>query len=274
MTRLFESRTDWRWRYVTRLLAQQPPSLRRAVQADDLATQAAAFFKRDYDRGLGWNHPEHEAAASLRFTEPQLRIGLEGSLLCDKDDGEIEQIMAIPAEVVRTYHDLFFDVRPRLHNYGWISAAVFGGMPHAGASASGTRDNALRIAWMGGWTMFEPLIRGGLYDEEELETAKRLMMNVSVRRAAEMLFTAGNYPGSMEYINSVSSISKLMDGEGDSEDPAAALGAEAIARFAEAVGQHSDGRRLCVVADVADDTNIEQPAREKRAEEYEVLTND
>lgn len=266
----FQSRADWRWAAAVNLLERNATNVDRVLRELDSLMQEVVRFKRDYDRGLGFRHAAYDAAAGLYFNRSELRTGIEGGLLCGKPPAELESVMGVPAEVIQAYHDLFFDVLPRLDNDGWISAVVFSGFAHAGADQHNYRDLALRTAWIGGWKLFYHLIRKGFSSEQEQELANMLIMSVAARRSSGMIFTGGNYPGSMEFIRTYNDMRKAEAKEGGVSDEAMEQGRELLAAFADKV--LGTGRKRNIVADIADERNLALPAREPRVSAYEVAT--
>lgn len=261
----FSLRTDQRWRTAVQLLERNVRNLDRLCRDLDPLTEEVVRFKYDYDRGLGFRHPAYDGASQLFFQKSDLRLGIEGGLLCGRESSELEQVMGVPAEVIDAYHDMFFDVRPRLDNDGWISSVVFGGFAHIGADSRDARGLALRTAWIGGWDLFYHLIRKGFTTQQEQDLTKMLIESVSCRRASGMAFTAGNYPGSMEFIRTYLDMSKKAEDQDASA--AAAEGRQLLTAFAERV--LGTGRKRQLVADIGDERNLQLPAREPRVAQYE-----
>lgn len=263
---MLQLRTDGRWRKAIQLLEGRVANVERLVRGLDPATEAVVRFKFDYDRGMGHLHPAYDDAASLYFQKSDLRLAVEGGLLCGKAGHDLEPVMGIPADVIDAYHDMFFDVGERLDNDGWISAVVFGGFAHSGADAKNARDIALRTAWIGGWELFYHLIRKGFTEQQEKDLTRMLIESVSCRRASAMVFTAGNYPGSMEFIRTYMAMTADTEDAADGNE-AAAEGRELLKAFAERV--LGTGRKRDLVADIGDESNLTLPAREKRVADYE-----
>jgi hypothetical protein len=124
---------DRRWRRAGFLIRHRLwPFLGR----DDPATWAAWRFRRGLRRchctagrrRLARRYPAlAEARGLYRSAEPQRRAELEARLLAGEDDGTIGARIGLSAPGVATYHDLFFEVRPRLGADFYIFDVVLGG---------------------------------------------------------------------------------------------------------------------------------------------------
>lgn len=268
-------RVDWRWKQAVAVVDRNIANINRAVRDFDPVSQEVAKFKYDYDRGLGHRHPTYNAAASIYFTNNALRAMLEGSLLCGREAEELELVLGVPAHVIQSYHDMFFDVHDKLDNPGWISAVVFGGFAHDGASAASRREIGLRIAWIGGWDLFVHFISGGMSEKEEQRLIGDVLTSILGRRSIGMAFTAGNHPGSTEVIRTFADLAGIKETETSQQDGGVAeAGKKLLEEFKTRI--LGSDRRAPLVADIADARNLEAPAREKRESQYmaEATAND
>ena len=124
---------DHRWRRSGYLIRHRLwPFLGR----DDPATWAVWRFRRGLRRchcepgrrRLARRYPAlAEAHGFYRSAEPLRRAELEARLLAGEDDGTIATKMGLSAPGVATYHDVFFEVRPRLAADFYILDVVLGG---------------------------------------------------------------------------------------------------------------------------------------------------
>lgn len=270
----FQTRTDWRWKLAIRVLGRNVVNLDRVTREFDETTRQVITFKYDYDRGLGYRHPAYESATELYFANSPMKAHIEGGLLSGAEPSRVAQSLGAPTELVVAYHDLFFDVRDRLDNDGWISSVVFGGFVHMGASVDDPRDLALRVAWLGGWDLFYHLVAKGFTNEEMQDLQQLVVATIASRRSLGMAFTAGNYPGSMEFIRTYLEMRrKDREEPGSGDEDVNAVGRQLLEQFAARVLGHDGGmgRSSTLVADVSDENNMKLPAREKRAANYEVM---
>ena len=128
----------WRHRRAADLAASAKPATRRG---DDPSIRALAAFLsawgRRGDRGkadLSQRTPE-VAEAYVLFTSDCLRHRrweCEARLLARQADDEIAAACGMTAGAVRCYHQLFFEVRPRLDATHYVQHVILGGRPAAG----------------------------------------------------------------------------------------------------------------------------------------------
>jgi hypothetical protein len=124
---------DRRWRRCAYLISQgQKPS----ATCDDSVTWDAWQYRLDVDSCSGSDDrrlldacfPATAAAYQLYTTStPMKRWELEARLLANETDSAIAGKCGITPEAVRTYGDLFYDVRPRLSADTYISLVVLEG---------------------------------------------------------------------------------------------------------------------------------------------------
>ena len=93
------------------------------MRRDDAATREAWQFRRGLGRCRGEADRARlarrfptlaEAHRLYRSAEPLRRAELEARLLAGEDDGTVGAKMGLSAPGVAMYHDVFFDIRPRL----------------------------------------------------------------------------------------------------------------------------------------------------------------
>ena len=124
---------DHRWRRSGYLIRHRLwPFLGR----DDPATWAVWRFRRGLRRchcepgrrRLARRYPAlAEAHRLYRSAEPLRRAELEARLLAGDDDAAVAAKMGLSAAGVATYHDVFFEVRPRLAYPHYVLGVVLGG---------------------------------------------------------------------------------------------------------------------------------------------------
>lgn len=123
-------RPDWRWQLASEIASGE---LSRRHGLDD-ATKSAIAFRRC--RGQSDAYPRrrrkglHDAAIAAAFE--MHKVGglaeweVRARLLAGQSDAEIAAQCNLPEETVNLYGQLFFDVRPHLHAWVWVSSQVFG----------------------------------------------------------------------------------------------------------------------------------------------------
>jgi hypothetical protein len=119
----------WRWRRSGYLLRHGRQPL---PQLDDALTEQAWRFRLERRwcqtegdwRQLAEAFPDHLGALQLRLGPRQRRWQGEARLLAGQDDAAIAACCTIPASVIKTYHDLYYDVRRLLKAEGYIICQV------------------------------------------------------------------------------------------------------------------------------------------------------
>jgi hypothetical protein len=124
-----------RWRRVLYLVDEdKQPSKTR----DDAIIRQARKFLRALRRPVGSRFrpftPYQFAAIAgaydcYRYLAPMQQAELEARLLADQGNFTIAERCAIPAKVVRIYHDLFYDVRRRLGDASFIARMALNWCP-------------------------------------------------------------------------------------------------------------------------------------------------
>lgn len=229
----------------------------------DRLVREAYKYKMARDRGSDTSRwPEIEAAYEFYANRPFEKLAIEGMLLAGaKDDVDIGQFAACSGGDVAVYHDLFFDVRPRLKSPGWIAARFFQGEPYGPSSSRDRVGRMHRLAWLGGKDLFE-CVYTGLYDD-----ALRVKIQQQIRGilAKTSMLNALTYSGNQELNVQVLSIflddthkqiaaAAQQQGGGDSDY------SKALIDFLRA--------KPPVVADLTDPRNLSLPADEPRASSY------
>lgn len=130
---------DWRWQKA-RLLREQ--NRRASRRRDDEWVQAARTFQAAVARcpndwalaDLAEQYPALVDARQLAEQDgvQSFKWELEARLLANDGPDRIAERMLIPANTVRAYEALFFNVSDRLRHRSWIVHSVFGRSVHAG----------------------------------------------------------------------------------------------------------------------------------------------
>jgi hypothetical protein len=129
---------DWRWkRAANYLLGQSPrPSIRLDGVAGNHWIRKAVTYKRRYEQAWDGGNVE---LARLSYSEPDLfwahyayngqlqRELLDAHVLTGSDDDEIAARFGLPHSVVAAYEAVFFNVRDRLDQPGYIVHHVING---------------------------------------------------------------------------------------------------------------------------------------------------
>lgn len=147
----------WRWELASAALKQSDASVAWASRNWDDTTRAVYQFRRAEERRLYYEGSLPDVYRVHR-ERPKLRLYVEGMLLSgEKDDALIGDMVEMSAEDVRLFHDVFFDVRPRLHREGWIAEQFFGGETFRPLSRHDTSEMYHRIAWLAGPLIFRAM---------------------------------------------------------------------------------------------------------------------
>lgn len=206
-------------------------------------------------------YPEMMAAYSLYMGATAVRGILEGYLLTGADDERISESFCCRPETVAAYHELFFDVRSRLHAYAWVSSAVFGDVAYTGINKGDRQGMLHRIAWLGGLELFESTLSPRANIRDIADTYRQVIERALVQNSLETAISCGNNPEAA-YQLLTTTVDKLTG----TSDPNAAANKEqdAITAFVQSIG--------ITVADPTDEANLKLPKRELRESEYEVHT--
>jgi hypothetical protein len=128
---------DWRWRSAEYLVDCGRRVCRRR---DDQQVREAVQYLRHLRRcqgerahqRLARRYPALYLAHSLYGAPTFQRWELEARLLTPEPLAVVGRKCGLTEEVVGTYHDVFFDVRPHLHARDWITNRVLGRRAHVG----------------------------------------------------------------------------------------------------------------------------------------------
>ena len=182
----------WRWELACKAAKLPDAQAQYVLQGADQATLDAYRFKRASDRSFFTEGPAHKA--HVIYTErPHMRRSLECFMLAgEKDDLSIARDCDLDdeahgVETVQAFHDIFFDVRARIHKVAWVAEQFFAGDTHRIASR---HDNDLlyhRTAWFSASPALYRALIGRRSDEEtEQEQARKfngIIRSLMVRQA-------------------------------------------------------------------------------------------
>lgn len=158
---LAPNRLDWRWAQVVDACDYtDAQAVHRLRKADDV-TQQLYRFKRALDAGddvSSW--PEMAAAYEIFINRENDRLYMEGALLTDASMDTIAADLACDVTDVDAFHDVFFDVKPRLTSPAWVVSNLFQGSLYAGLSVKDRVGQLRRVAWLGGFDIFRSYYTG------------------------------------------------------------------------------------------------------------------
>jgi hypothetical protein len=256
---LAPDRVDWRWARVLELTQYSDTEALPRLRHEDEVTRRAFRFKRMFDKGLGDEFPEMHAAHHIYINQPHYKDILEVLLLSGASDEKIlDYVWAKSCGVITSYHDLFFAVRPGLSKPGWICASVFGGMPHQSVHHLDRHGIMLRMAWYGGLSVVEDMLKGGILSADVQDKLRSVMKDALLRNAAETALTLNN---NSEQAPDLLRITMDMPSANSDKD---------VSPLEEVVDDFLGGLTL-TVADPTDKRNLSLPAKEVCDVDYEVL---
>ncbi len=190
---LFHTRPDHRWARVLDLSQYGESQAMARLSREDEPTRQAYLFYRDMARDMEDEHPELFIAYRLFNNEQAFRIMVEGLLIAGAEDEHIASIIGCDdPKIIQYYHDIFFDVRSKLDNPGWINAVIFQGMPHEGAHQGDRLGIMHRFAWFGGIELVEGLITRGLSNSSVIEKLMQMTKQILMRNAARTALTSSS----------------------------------------------------------------------------------
>lgn len=262
MPLLAPDRPDWRWARVAELSQYSDTQAAARLEHEDAQTRSAFRFKRALDRGLAGEYPVTRAAYDCFVNRPQHKWALDGLLLAGATDEQVAVAIFADPSIVKTYHDLFFWVRPGLQHPAWISSTLFGGMPHRSAHAHDHYGLALRLAWLGGVDTFLQVIDRQPATSQMTKLLRELASSTLLKNSVETAFTIGS--------------------RGDQAAEIMRFSIENGARDDVAVNVEDDVHKALntfmstmslSVADPSDERNLRLPAREDCAVAYEVVND-
>ena len=257
------SRTDWRWATISELNNVNDTKARSIIAAyhDDTCRRAYEFKRmRDPKISVSVKYPDIAAAYDIYMGENLRRGLLEGYLLTGADDDRIAASFGCHPKTITSYHDIFFDVRPRLSAHAWITSSVFKDLPYTGVHKGDRQGMIHRIAWIGGLSAFEASISPRASVSDVFSIYQDVIERALAQNSVEIVLSGAGSPEvssqflatTMEKIKSNSE--RKGGGSSDYE--------EAVTAFVRGVG--------ITVADPTISANLKLPARELREAEYEV----
>jgi hypothetical protein len=185
-------------------------------------------------------------------------------LISDADYAYTASLVGCEVDDVRSYHDLFFDVKPRLGSPAWVVANLFQGALY---QTMNTRDRIAqmhRLAWLGGTPVFEAYYTGR-YDDEIVKKVAHSIRDIMAKKSLLLVgCTEGGDETKMELIrifmdDTSKKISEVMGGAGAEKEYG-----QAVISFLSNIPMR--------VVDPRDPANLTLPAREPRVAEYTVQT--
>lgn len=256
-------RPDWRWERIIELAEYSDTQAAARLQSEDESTQRGFRFKRQFDRGILDQDlfADVEAAHYTWLNQQSNRILLECFLITGAPDEEIAYEMYMHPDVVGTYHDLFFAVRPALERKGWMHSAVIGPHTAAGHHQHDRHGNALKMAYLVGKEVLLQMLGKDFGSPAMLAELSKVLRGTMVVMSTEQAIG-----GSFGYENGAELLRMSIDVANDSSsgDSGDELG-DQVANFVKGLGLS--------VADPTEESNLRLPAREMREAEYEVTTD-
>ena len=122
---------DWRWRLANHLAASGRPPKR--YRLDDGVYEVVRYLRRG--RQLGdWPTPAPSAqdwrplsaALATYRLQPERRLELEARILAREDTATIATKCGLDPAVIDTFHDVFFDIRPKLDHQSYVLSVIHG----------------------------------------------------------------------------------------------------------------------------------------------------
>jgi hypothetical protein len=158
-----DRKVDWRWRRAVELVNHHCRLSRR--RDDNRIWEAVSFLRKLCRSGttttskLVRRHPDLAAAHALYAAgESWPRSELEARLLTDEPFGQIGARAGMSEATVAAYHDLFFDVRQRLHASDWVAVHVLGRDGRIGFTDGDAGRLLKTYAYSGGTFVLESLL--------------------------------------------------------------------------------------------------------------------
>ncbi len=256
---LAPGRIDWRWASAADATEYSDSEAVSKLQSADPATREAFLFKRALDAGLDVSRwPSYSAAYELYSSREKERLFVEGLLLAGAPNELVADMSACDPEDVQAFHDLFFDVRPRLDKPGWVVAHLFGGTLYGAINPRDKVAQLHRIAWLGGEDVFLSYYSGE-WNPKLGNNLAALIKGVLAKQSllASMCITGRdeiNIDVLRVFLETTKEDIAKTVGGGSKEQEAAVM------EFIKSVP--------LTVADPTDQRNLNLPAREKRAHDY------
>ncbi len=185
---------------------------------------------------------------------------MEGLLIGNADDAHTAELCGCDVDDVRAYHDLFFDVKPRLMTPGWVVAQLFQGSLYGALNPRDRIAQLHRVAWLGGYEIFTAFYTGRK-SPEILGQVVALRDDILVKQSmlASMCIAMGG-ENSVELLKiSIETTQRQVaeTASGGNEEMA-----NAMMGFLQSIP--------LTVADPTDASNVTLPAREPRSTLYQV----
>lgn len=258
---LAPNRTDWRWEQACK--ATEYSDTQAIHHLGDVELVRRAYkFKRAIDINLdGGRWPEIASAYELWANRPAEKLFIEGLLLADQDFSGIADEVGADPEDIEAYHDLFFDVKDKLHKPGWLVARLFQGGLYAPIS---TRDRVgimHRLAWLAGAAVFRSYYTGAR-DVTIQQNTRDIMNDILIKQGTiSAMCIGGRGELDIEVIRVCVEDTKRRAAEviGGGADTATT---NAIMQFLGGLNDHMG------VGDHKAVKNLNLPAREPRAADY------
>jgi hypothetical protein len=121
---------QWRWNRILELVGQQPSVLRTS---DDQEVRVGLKFWRDMkpaeddedkERLIYARHPNLYNAYALYSKSDTYRYGIEALIVCNTPLEHIAAVLSLPVRVVYWYEKLWYDLREKCKNIGFVAMAV------------------------------------------------------------------------------------------------------------------------------------------------------
>lgn len=266
----------WRWEAVTEAAGYNEhaaalifkdlhdPLLLRAFKLKAKMDEAEIAAGRNWHRLIPKADLPLAAAYHIYVDRPKIRWFIEGMLLAGVTPEEFVSKynygQTASVDVIEAYRDLFFDVRDRLDQHGWIVECLFNGSLYSGISRRDTAAVMHRVAWLGGPEVFtsfytrrpDPRLRTNL-----VELMRDMMHRQSVITSMCLVHTPET---------ELQSIKTLLDDTyklvGDTvADATTAETAKAVKSFLSGLSME--------VADATAEANLTLPAREPRVADFQ-----
>ena len=180
---------DFKWRLITRMVEEGKPPSRRLE--DKLIRDGYCFMKRARNEStvemyrLLHDYPIFYLARDLHMKPWSTRWMIEAGLLSDISTSDLAQYVGQPEGVVNTYAELFYNVRPRLNNRGYVLNEVLFPTIYRGMDGRDFDFLYKILAFCGGWQVLAEFIEAKEMDPK-VESWINNSLNSRVRKLAWM----------------------------------------------------------------------------------------
>jgi hypothetical protein len=157
---------DWRWQKAQLVLIDQRLASKLRYEGDPYSAAAVSFLQRWHDCRDEYDHlcmeeewPYlYQAHSAFHDSERLIRWELEARLLANDDTEKISKRLSMERDVIDWYEALFFNVRDRLENKGWVAHKILGEQLHFGMN-----ERECQLLWkfygyMGGSIVLDAVI--------------------------------------------------------------------------------------------------------------------